>query len=197
MPPILKYNKESIVDVAYDIAKLEGMDFINARRIAKELNCSVQPIFHNFANMEELKKAVYNKIYETYLSYMNSGKNKEKAYKEMGLSYIRFASDYPEFFKILFMQKTNLDAENFIMADNEGDDVIKSGQELTGLDYESQKKFHVKVWIFTHGIACLVATHTIKISDAEINELLGNTVKEMLIGHLKKKEEEKWKKLLK
>ncbi|MCI9177146.1 MAG: WHG domain-containing protein [Clostridia bacterium] len=40
------------------------------------------------------------------------------------------------------------------MTDSAGDDIIKAGQKLTGLSYEEQKKFHVKVWIFTHGIAC-------------------------------------------
>jgi len=41
-------------------------------------------------------------------------------------------------------------------------DVIKKGQILTGLSYEEQTKFHVKVWIFTHGIATLLATNTVK-----------------------------------
>ena len=63
-----------------------------------------------------------------------------------------------------------------------GDNVIKAGQKLTGLSFEEQKKFHIKVWIFTHGIACLVATATIKISDEEISELLRSTVLEMLKG---------------
>lgn len=31
--------------------------------------------------------------------------NENKAYKKMGISYIKFAKDYPEFFKIIFMQK--------------------------------------------------------------------------------------------
>lgn len=114
---------------------------------------------------------------------MLSGANEKQAYKKMGLSYIKFAKDYPEFFKIIFMQKTNLNAENFIMADNVGDDVIEKGQILTGLSFEEQKKFHVKVWIFTHGIACLVATNTVKFSDVEIEELLTETVKKLIIGY--------------
>ena len=81
------------------------------------------------------------------------------------------------------MQKTNLDAEKFIMADNAGDDIIKAGQILTGLNFEEQRKFHVKVWIFTHGIACLVATNTVKFTQSQICELLESTVREMLVGY--------------
>lgn len=191
MPPTRKYTKEEIIKVAYDLAKREGLNSINARRIASILGSSVQPIFHNFKNMEELKKTVYDKIYSLYQEYMQNGSKKEKPYKEMGLSYIRFAKDYPEFFKIIFMQKTSLNPEGFILADNKSNKVIELGQQLTGLSFEEQKIFHVRVWIFTHGIACLVATNTIKISDKEIDKLLESTVKDMLKGYLTKKKEER------
>ncbi len=186
MPPIKKFDKEQIINLALDVAKNEGLDSVNARRIAKELNSSVQPIFHNFKNMEELKDTVYKRSYDLYLSYMLRGKGEEKYYKQMGMNYISFARDYPEFFKMIFMQKTNLAADDFIVYDNGGDDVIKAGQILTGFDYQEQIKFHKKVWIFTHGIACLVATNTIKFSEDEISDLLGNTVLEMLEGYKKK-----------
>lgn len=182
MPRKMTFQKEDVLNTAYEIVEKEGFEGINARRIASELNSSVHPIFKHFKDMEDLKKAVYEKIYGKYQEYMLSGVNEEKAYKKMGMSYIEFAKDYPEFFKIIFMQKTNLNAENFVMTDKIGDDVIKRGQILTGLSFEEQKKFHVKVWIFTHGIACLVATKTVEFSDKEISELLGNTVLEMLKG---------------
>lgn len=183
MPPLIKFTKEDIIDISYEIVKKEGFESINARRIANELNSSVQPIFHNFSNMEELKKAVYEKIYNTYMDYMKVDENDVRAYKKMGLSYIKFARDYPKFFKIIFMQKTTLNAENFVMTDTAGDNIIKTGQKLTRLSFEEQKKFHVKVWIFTHGIACLVATNTVKFTDEEIDNLLENTVLEMLKGY--------------
>lgn len=184
MPPIPKFSKEDIINCAYEIVKKEGFEKLNARRIASELGCSVQPIFHNFTSMEELNKVVYKSIYQKYQEYMLKGKEqKDNPYKQMGLSYIEFASDYPEFFKILFMQKTNENASDFVMKDSMGNDVIKVGQTLTGLSFEEQKKFHVRVWIFTHGIACLVATKTIKFTKNEIEELLTKSVREMLIGY--------------
>ena len=185
MPKQMVFTKEIVLNTTYELVKKEGMESINARRIAKELNSSVHPIFRHFKDMEELKEAVYEKIYAKYRENMLSGANEDKAYKKMGLSYIKFAKDYPEFFKIIFMQKTNLNAEKFIMADSAGDAIIKAGQKLTNLSFEEQKQFHKKVWIFTHGIACLVATKTIEFTDEEIRELLGNTVLEMLRGYKK------------
>lgn len=191
MPPIPKFQKETIIEVTYQLIKEEGLERVNARRIAKELGCSVQPIFHNFSTMEDLIHEVNTKIYAKYKEYIMRGQNSEKPYKQIGLSYIQFAADYPEFFKILFMKETMLDAENFMMVDVLGNHIIKEGQKLTGLSYEEQKKFHIKVWVFTHGIACLVATKTIRFSKEEIDKLLGGTVLEMLEGYKKSREEEK------
>lgn len=183
MPPIKKYSREDILNVSLKIIEQEGLDNLNARRIAQEMGCSVQPIFHNFDSMEVLIKDAKEKIYKVYKEMMNTDANDKAAYKKMGLSYIRFAEEYPEFFKILFMSSTTLNAKTFIMEDNEQDDIIKKGQLLTGLNYEEQVAMHIKVWIFTHGIACLVATKTIQFGEHEIEELLENTVREMIIGY--------------
>ncbi len=188
MPPIKKYQKEEIIDVTYNLVAKEGFKSVNARKIASILGCSVQPIFHNFSSMEELEQEVYHRIYSKYQEYMNNiDPTKDKPYKQMGLAYIKFAQDYPEFFKVLFMQKTTLNAKEFITSDDTGNNVIKIGQKLTKLSEEEQKKFHVKVWIFTHGIACLVATHTINFSNQEIEDLLETSVREMLNGYLRER----------
>ena len=56
---------------------------------------------------------------------------------------------------------------------------------------EQQKVFHLKVWVFTHGIASLVATDTVEFTEIEIMELLASTTREMLMGfkHIEKQED--------
>lgn len=182
MPPPRKVQKEDIINVALEILKEENIESLNARRIAKELNSSVQPIYHNFENMEELKEVAFKEMYKIYQDYMAKASVKEKAYKEMGLAYIKFARDYPNYFKFIFMSKTDFTPESLISNDDTGNDVIKIGMKLTGFSYEEQKKFHVKVWMFTHGIASLVATDTVKLTEREIDDLLRDTVGAMIRG---------------
>ncbi len=179
--PQVKVKREDIINVSLKILKTEPFENLTARRIAKELNCSVQPIFHNFINMDDLKKECLDNIYNLYKEYMRNGAKEEKSYKGMGLAYIKFAKDYPNYFKFLFMSESNLTPDKYIL-DSDGDEVIKEGMKFTGFSYEEQKDFHVKVWIFTHGIATLVASNTVKLTWDEIDDLLGNTVREMLKG---------------
>ncbi len=131
MPKKMTFTKDAVLNTAYEIARKEGLEGINARRIAKELNSSVHPIVRHFKDMEDLKQAVFEKIYDKYKEYMLVPLTEEKAYKKIGLSYIKFAKDYPEFFKIILMQKTNLNAEKFMMSDSVGDNVVKAGQILS------------------------------------------------------------------
>ena len=157
MPPHKKFSKSDIINTSLKIIENEGENALNARKLATVLGCSVQPIFHNFTSMEELNKVIYNNIYKLY----------------------------SEFFKMIFMKETNMNADTFMASGGPIKDIIEAGMILTKLSYEEQKLFHKKVWIFTHGIACLVATKTIKISEKEIEELLSTTVLEMLEGFKK------------
>lgn len=183
MPLPKKVQKEDIVKAALEIIKTESLDEITARRLAKELNCSVQPIFYNFATMDELKSVVLDTIHHIYINYMNYGAEQPQPYKGMGLAYVRFARDYPNYFRILFMNKSDLTPDDFISRDSVGQAVLKHGMALTGFDRSTQQHFHLKVWIFTHGLASLVASGTARLDDAEVDHLLTTTVREMIIGH--------------
>lgn len=174
MPPKTKIKKDDIVQKALEITEKYGFESVNARTIAKELNCSVQPIFSNFKSMDELKGTITMKtldIYMKYLSY-NTSLDREDSYKQLGINYIRFAKEQPNLFKLMFMNKTDLSAENF-MIDNPAYDNIKLFvSRSTKLDDDKIKSFHVKMWFFTHGIASLIANNTCSFTDSQINQLL-------------------------
>ena len=70
MPPKVKVTKEAIVAAAVDIVRSSGAQAINARTVAAALNCSTQPVFSNFATMDELRFAVVEKADELCGEYI-------------------------------------------------------------------------------------------------------------------------------
>lgn len=184
MPPIKRFQKEDIINTAYEIVKKEGLKSVNARRIAKELGGSVQLIYHNFKTMNELNKAVYDKIFSKYQEVIVNEEDKEHPYLAKGIAYIKFAKEYPEFFKIIFMQENKMSIDEFLEFDSiTTENVLNTINKKFDIPKEYLKGFHIKVWIFTHGLACIVATKTVDIKDEEIKELLQNTVQEMFKGY--------------
>ena len=183
MSGIKRVNKENIIDVALDLVREDGIENIQARAIAKKLNCSTQPIFYQFENMEELKKAVIEKIAEIYRRYMIVGDKKDHQYKEMGKGYIKFAKEEPKLFQTIFMSENNLTTKNFITHDKEVyKNIIKYVKNVTGISSEKRiSEFHLKMWTFTHGIATMIATKTCEISDEQINEMLTDEFKALML----------------
>ena len=70
--------------------------------------------------------------------------------------------------------------------------MLQKGRLFSGLTDAQQEQFHLKVWIFTHGLAVLAANHTVRLTYQEIETLLASTTKEMLAGYqyIHKQEEE-------
>lgn len=190
MPPRMLFKKEDVLNVAYEIVRKEGFANLNARRIAACMNSSVHPIFRHFTDMDDLKKAVYDKMFEKYHEYMFSGEEKPRPYKEMGMSYIRFAKDYPEFFKTIFMNNGKIIPEELIMSDTElYKNILKNVGDVTGISKEENvKEFHLKMWIFTHGIATMLASGTCDISEEQVSEMLTEEFLALML--LEKKKED-------
>ena len=93
MPPKVRIAKEDIVKTAVELVRVNGAQSINARAIAAALNCSTQPVFSNFATMDELQEAVMNAAYDRYLGFLKSEAESERYphYKALGMAYVRFA----------------------------------------------------------------------------------------------------------
>ena len=64
MPPKVKVTKEDIITASIDMVREKGTDILNARAIAAHMGCSTQPIFSNYASMDELKQDVMNNAYD-------------------------------------------------------------------------------------------------------------------------------------
>lgn len=180
MPPITKITKEDIIKTAYEIMRKEGLQSVNARAIAKQLNCSIQPIFHKFQTMETLKEEVMKRVYQEYTDYMEQGLQCEQPYKGVGLAYIKFAKKEPKLFQLLFMTEYEKSIEQIVKEDTGFQSIIHTIQNVSGLSAEDAENFHLQMWIYTHGMATMLATHTCKISDEQISYFLTQGYKGLL-----------------
>lgn len=172
MPSSKKTTKEDIIKASFEILKEQGIEKVTARDIAKKLNSSVQPIFYQFKNMEDLKKELLNYSLEYYRKYISINSEKNFNYKEIGTNYIKFAKEETNIFKLIFMGDYNIKIENFREFDPSYKEIEELLESKYNLSKEEIKKFHLKMWMFTHGIACLIATRTCEFSDQEISKLL-------------------------
>ena len=192
MPPKIKVTKEDIMDGALRIVRERGINNLNARDLAKEIGCSVHPIFREYTSMEGLKLAVYKAAEDIYNQRMLIAlDNPDDGFLGVGLTYINFAKDEQNLFQLLFMSDAFREQSMMdIVAATEGDeDVIHMLCQRTGLNEKSAQELYAGVWLTAHGIASMFATNNCRFSDEENRRLLNNSFMG-LIFKLKKEEEQ-------
>ena len=192
MPTKNKISKEMILDAAFEIVRKDGMEKLSNRELASKLKCSIRPIYYQFENVEEMQKELYIKIeqyfYEFLLDNMVEG---IPQYKQIGINYIRFAKREKQLFQTLFMNSTGLTPDAFVSKDGEDyKEIEKLIKISTNLKEEEIKDFHTKMWIFCHGIATLVASGTVKLTDSQIQNLLSYEFQALML--LEENPNNKW-----
>ena len=158
MPPTPKFTKGEILNTAFKLVKRSGYSALNARDLAKTLGTSTRPIFTAFENMEELKKEILLKactLFEQYKENEISSK-KYPPYKATGMAYIRFEKKKKNLFKLLFMRERSNDADDLNIVSIEKE--IGMITKMFSVSNQKAEQFHVKLWIWVHGVATMIAT---------------------------------------
>lgn len=186
MPARRKIQKEDIIQESVTIVSQEGINALNARKIAKKLGCSTQPLFYIYENMDDLKKDVMNEIVKIFDIEVLKSETGQLEYKDIGINYIRFAKEEPELFKIMFNRQISEGAFDFIDLTGSAKTILETISKQTGMSNEDAKQFHLRMWLYVNGIASLVANQTVEFNDEEIAELLKDQYISMLLYEVKK-----------
>ena len=175
MPPKCRFTKEEIVQTALDMVRSDGIETITARALGDRLGSSSKPIFSLFKNMEELHREVINAARGVYNQYVKDGLLQEIAFKGVGMQYIKFARNEPKLFQLLFM--TEQTGKNDVLGilpfiDDNYNEILFSIQSQYGIEENSAKCLYRHLWIYTHGIASLIATNVCDFSEEETSDML-------------------------
>lgn len=156
MAPKSKFTKEQIIDAAFDIARVEGLDSITIRKVAERLGSSIAPIYVNFKEVDELVEAVVRKTFAVgreLLAQQQSG----HPFYDIGAASIRFAKDYSVLFRDLVMRKNgHLDGQEEEMSILV--ELMKQDPDLEGLADEELMALLLKMKIFQTGLSVMVAS---------------------------------------
>lgn len=183
MPPKSKFTKKEVLEKAFEIARTDGIDKITSRELGKQLGSSARPIFTVYESMDELKADVITEAKERYKQYVQQGLKNELAFKGVGMAYIRFASEEPVLFQLLFMSaRTELTNVTQILPliDASYEDILQSVQKPYGLSTQAADKIYQHLWTYTHGIATMCATRLCNYTEEEISERLTEIFKSLL-----------------
>ena len=171
MPPKPKYTKEEITQSAFELVRKAGPESLTAREVGKRLGVSSSPIFTFFKDMDELKEAVKVCAKERFDGYMAVAEQYYPSFKMHGMQFVRFASDEPQLFKLLFMQssdgETDFGKAIDIIPFGRSEDIEIIKRDYNATDGQAQRLFD-QMWIYTYGLCVLCASGVCSFSEKEI-----------------------------
>lgn len=174
MPPKARITKDMIIDAAFELLKTDGIEIVNARKIAEKLNCSTQPIMYYFSGMNELKSIIYKKADAYHTAFiMDFGYDESNPLLEIGIRYIRFAVMEKAIFKFLFQSDKFADKELLeIIRDEELRPVLEILSQAIRLSPGQAEALFEQIFFIVHGIASLLANNQMTFDEAHILNLL-------------------------
>ena len=144
MAKALLITKENIVKGAVKLINDDGWLNLNARSLAKHLGISTKPLYRIYNNMDEIKKDVLIEINRQYNDYKN-------------IFCSLFLSDNLKWKKIedVFDEKWN-------------QSTIINLVNKHGFSFEEAKELFLHMWLYSNGLATLIATNQIKLDEEKI-----------------------------
>jgi len=174
MPPKEKVSKVRVADTAFEMTREYGFTEVTARKLAERLGCSTQPIFRSYENMDELRADLFYMSAQFYCDYILSKKSRNKpVYMTVAQSYIELACTEKNLFEFIasvddFGTQT---IDEFLKRD-EWAQIVDRLPGVENKKPEEKRELFLMYWMFVHGLASLVVSKRVELSDKKIKELL-------------------------
>ncbi len=176
-------SKEVILDAALKMLIRDGYSAINIKTLSKEIGCSTQPLVWHFENMDGLRKALAEYTLHYANDKMRSSANGMGAFANVGTAHVGLAFDEPKLFQYLYMSgESGYHAGDFDILVNADENSAMVNQIASSLKVpkESVSLFIKNTMIYTHGLACFVASGVITSSKEEVMQMVNQNALALL-----------------
>lgn len=150
-----KIYREHLLNGAYQLVVNEGFKHFHARNVAKQIQCSTQPIYREFKNLTEFKDSlcefVISKMENFFKKYtIDSLETLAKVINDYG-------KKYPKEFQRFFIEDTQCSERVEKYIHDHFDRIISESDEYPALSQEQRETLFKLFWHYIIGKTTLVA----------------------------------------
>lgn len=168
--PKQKTSKQEILKAAFELLRRQGLQKMNARNVAEQAGCSVQPIYSYFSGMEELMDGLFEDCRRYLYRFIAERSDPKRLFRSVGRCHVAFAEEEKNLFQFLFLSpymRANT-FEDFYRKWAVGG-VTQEIEAGLGLSKAGAERLYMSMMLYTHGIACLIATDAAHVTFEEIH----------------------------
>lgn len=173
-------DKQRILDAAYKLAVRGGIESLTARNIAKAVNCSTQPIYLEFENMQDLRNQVLARISDELKSNTLQQNFTGEPLIDLDLSYLYFAKEHVDLFRAIFVDGKF--GNQMIVDTLMGLGLEKFKQQFDAEQFSEERLNHIVIsnWIAATGLATLLINKMANFTQAQMISVLKAQIHEAM-----------------
>ena len=176
MPRSVQITKEKILTAALDVLIRDGYSAVSIKSIARELNCSTQPIAWQFGNMDNMREAL-TKEAVTYANkkMMPTSTDCIEAFWQIGYGYINLAFDTPNLFRFVYMGESKNYCRggfNSILTDKGNAVLIDKLYPYLNISREQAEMLFQRMIVYTHGMVSLVVAGVLNCTKEQVYSIV-------------------------
>lgn len=176
MPRSVQITKEKILTAALDVLIRDGYSAVSIKSIARELNCSTQPIAWQFGNMDNMREAL-TKEAVTYANkkMMPTSTDCIEAFWQIGYGYINLAFDTPNLFRFVYMGESKNYCRggfNSILTDKGNAVLIDKLYPYLNISREQAEVLFQRMIVYTHGMVSLVVAGVLNCTKEQVYSIV-------------------------
>lgn len=175
-------DKQRILDAAYKLAVRDGIESLTARNIAKAVNCSTQPIYLEFENMQDLRNQVLARISDELKSNTLQQNFTGEPLIDLDLSYLYFAKEHVDLFRAMFVDGKF--GNQMIVDTLMGLGIEKFKQQFDAEQYSDERLKHIVIanWIAATGLATLLINKMANFTQAQMVSVLKAQIHDAMLN---------------
>lgn len=175
-------DKQRILDAAYKLAVRGGIESLTARNIAKAVNCSTQPIYLEFKNMQDLRNQVLARISDELKSNTLQQNFTGEPLIDLDLSYLYFAKEHVDLFRAMFVDGKF--GNQMIVDTLMGLGIEKFKQQFDADQYSDERLEHIVIsnWVAATGLATLLINKMANFTQAQMISVLKAQIHDAMLN---------------
>ncbi len=189
MPPRTKFDRQSVIEAALEIAQREGISGITARKVAGQLGASVAPIYANFENIDDLVAAVVERVF-ALSGELVARQRGDDPLENIGRASIAFAREYPVLFRDLVM-RPNAHMDSYDALEDQLLEMMAGDERMQDWNRQDRRRLLFKLRAIHMGLSTMTAVGLVPswLDEDEVEDILLEMGEELMLAASVKREE--------
>ena len=183
MSPKNKFNKDEIINLAFEYVRKNGWEGLSARYLAQQLNASTMPIYSYIGSMKNLEEEIVKKAYDLLYEHITTSTTGD-IWLDQGLGYVQFAKlENPLFQCINDHKHGHLRRKYGLKIWKKLAENLSDYQAFEGLAPEQLDAIRDARWVYVHGLSTLINNSILETYDDEqLKQYIQMTQNVLLMG---------------